>query len=320
MRSILCIWAAVILITATKTATAQENDRLQKGQDPTLLQAGADLLKNAQEGDAEAQFNLALTYGSGNWSYGINRDYDNMMKYMRLAAEQGHAEAQYYLGVLLSVEFSENRNEAAKWYSLSANQGFADAQFQLGVAFFDGEGVEQDFKKALYWWRTAAEVNHLSSQILLGDIYRRGDGVSQSWTVARKWYRMAADQNSGKAKYWIGRGFYFGEGVQEDEDEAFVWISEAARSHFNETLSFDNEEKEAIELLSVFYFVGVGTDQDPIRGYAWEQILKLLYNYQETVYLDVLRQTGIYPHLSAEQIDEAMTLMRICLLSGFENC
>ena len=38
--------------------------------------------------------------------------------------------------------------EAVNWYRRAADQGHADAQFNLGVSYADGEGVPQDFTSA----------------------------------------------------------------------------------------------------------------------------------------------------------------------------
>ena len=47
--------------------------------------------------------------------------------------------------------------EAVKWYRLAAEQGDAAAQYNLGFAYYNGEGVEQDYAEAVKWWQMAAE-------------------------------------------------------------------------------------------------------------------------------------------------------------------
>ena len=42
----------------------------------------------------------------------------------------------------------ENNIEAVKWYRLAAEQGYAEAQFNLGVMYKNGEGVIKDYVKA----------------------------------------------------------------------------------------------------------------------------------------------------------------------------
>ena len=61
----------------------------------------------------------------------------------RVAAEQGDAEAQFNLG-LLHYEgqvIEQNYGEAARLYGLAAAQGHKTAQFNLGVLYDEGHGV-----------------------------------------------------------------------------------------------------------------------------------------------------------------------------------
>ncbi len=51
----------------------------------------------AEQGDAEAQYNLGGAYASGQ---GVPQDYTETARWFRRAAEQGHANAQYALGLM----------------------------------------------------------------------------------------------------------------------------------------------------------------------------------------------------------------------------
>ena len=46
---------------------------------------------------------------------------------------------------------------AVKWYRRAAEQGHASAQFNLGVMYDGGQGVLQDYAAAVKWYRRAAE-------------------------------------------------------------------------------------------------------------------------------------------------------------------
>jgi TPR repeat protein len=50
-----------------------------------------------------------------------------------LAAQQGNADAQYYLGLLYEFGHGvpQNHAEAAKWYRMSVQQGNEDARTRL---------------------------------------------------------------------------------------------------------------------------------------------------------------------------------------------
>ena len=92
---------------------------------PALSQA--DLLKSAQDGNAEAQSHLGNMYFVG---HGVPQNYSEAVKWYRLAAEQGNADGQYNLGLAYERGQGVPRNyvEAVKWYRLAAEQGQPYAQ------------------------------------------------------------------------------------------------------------------------------------------------------------------------------------------------
>ena len=61
------------------------------------------------------------------------------MKWWQKAAEQGNAAAQYSLALIYRTGASGvtvNHTEAAKWFLKAAEQGNANAQLHLGVMYF----------------------------------------------------------------------------------------------------------------------------------------------------------------------------------------
>ena len=53
-------------------------------------------------------------------------------------------------------------------YRLAAEQGLAEAQFYLGVMYRDGQGVAQDDVEAVRLWRLAAEQGDADAEFNLG--------------------------------------------------------------------------------------------------------------------------------------------------------
>src|ERR1700674_5654986 len=91
-----------------------------------------ELLLKAEQGDADAQYNLGFLYANGE---GVTLDYTEAANWYRKAAERGDARAQLKLGVLYDhgmVMTTWNHVEAAKWYRKAAEQGNAEAQTRLG--------------------------------------------------------------------------------------------------------------------------------------------------------------------------------------------
>jgi TPR repeat protein len=90
--------------------------------------------------------------------------------YLTELAEQGDAEAQFFLGAMLMHNFGQNvpqnpaaaaegfRNaatEAAKWYRRAAEQGHTDAQFHLGLLYHTGYDIDKDLVEAHAWMTLA---------------------------------------------------------------------------------------------------------------------------------------------------------------------
>jgi hypothetical protein len=90
--------------------------------------------------------------------------------------------------------------EAVRLYRLAAAQGHLDAQFRLGIMFEYGLGVAQDKAEAIRWYHLAAEQGHVDAQYCLGDMFDHGRGVAQDKAEAIRWYRLAAEQGHAVAQ------------------------------------------------------------------------------------------------------------------------
>ena len=136
-------------------------------------------------------------------------DYTTALKKSRPLAEQGHARAQYRLGVIYATGqgVQQDHAEAVKWFrqalrklQLLAEQGDASAQFSLGGMYYSGWGVQQDYAEAAKWYRKAAEQGDEMSQYNLSAMYEKGRGVQQDCVAAQKWFSLAAAQGTKGAR------------------------------------------------------------------------------------------------------------------------
>ena len=127
-------------------------DAYQAGDYATALKEFRPL---AEQGDADAQFNLGVMYEDGQ---GVTQDYKKALKWYRLAAEQGDATAWHQLGVMHHYGWGVKTNykEALRFYRLGAPR-FPVSQYSLGVMYYQGQGVDQDIVIAYMWFYVAAE-------------------------------------------------------------------------------------------------------------------------------------------------------------------
>jgi uncharacterized protein len=182
----------------------------------------------AEQGEANAQYNLGLMFDNGQ---GVPQDYATAVIWYRKAAEQGHAAAQYNLGLIFANGgrgAPQDYATAASWYRKAAERGNAAAQYNLGVMYAQGQGVSKDYAAAANWYRKAAEQGNAMAQYNLGVMYDDGRGVPQDYAVATSWYRRAAEQGDADAQVNLGILYGMGQGVAQDYVNAHMWFSLAA--------------------------------------------------------------------------------------------
>jgi hypothetical protein len=111
-------------------------------------------------------FNLGVYYADGT---GVVQDDAEAVRWYRLAADQGLANAQYNLGMCYARgrEVAQDDVEAVRWYRLAADQGFANAQYSIGRCYALGIGVAQDDAEAVRWTRLAADQGHADAHTAL---------------------------------------------------------------------------------------------------------------------------------------------------------
>ena len=159
MRNINTYWLIALIIgfcwsgNIFAATTLEEGvSAIEKQDYTTAFQVFEEL---AEQGNAEAQYNLAILYRQGK---GVKQDNAIALKWIEKSANQGLASAEYYLGHLYDNGDTVTRNSltAVNWYKKAAEKGNPLAQSNLGVAYANGEGVKQDIIKAYVWFSLAA--------------------------------------------------------------------------------------------------------------------------------------------------------------------
>ena len=146
-----------------------------------LLLAGAGLSANADFDEGVA------AYEKG--------DYATALREWQPLAEQGHANAQYYLGYMYiqGRGMPQDHKATAQWFRRAAEQGHVKAQYTLdSLDFIYVLQAQQDDKAAAQWYRRAAEQGNAFAQSNLGLMYAKGQGVLQDDVYAHMWANIAA--------------------------------------------------------------------------------------------------------------------------------
>ena len=258
---------------------------------------------------------VTLLISSGVFSY----EFENVLK----LAEQGDAEAQVNLGhmYLHGEGVPQNGIEAIKWYRKAAEQGEAWAQTILGTSYHMGNGVPENHTEALKWYLKAAKQGNVLAQYSAGYLYDFGDGVTNNDAEAVRWYRKAAEQGEANAQLKLGYKYSEGKGVRKDDIEAIKWYRKSAEQGvaLAQICLAQGYKRQADILDRIGLLVGVheenGSRERQIEAYVWASMgatqgmetgKKLLREFKEI--------------MTQEEIAKGQELASKCWQSNFKDC
>lgn len=171
------------------------------------IASGASSAK-AQVETPESLFDLGLAIALG--TDGQAKNPDKGVSLIEQSASRGYAPAQYYMG-LHCMEADKN-SDALKYLRKAANQGHAGALYQMGNAYLNGTGVSKDTEMAIEYFRRGAEAGDPDSQSQLAVCYRDGIGVPVDINQTRRWLQKATNSGDTWAKANLGVMLIKGEG------------------------------------------------------------------------------------------------------------
>jgi hypothetical protein len=95
---------------------------------------------------------------------------------MRESADEGSAWGQRALGLLhydCGTGVALDLREAARYFRMAAEQGHSEAQIRLGEMYEYGRGVARDLSEAARYLCMAADQGHSEAKFNLSEMYRR---------------------------------------------------------------------------------------------------------------------------------------------------
>lgn len=133
------------------------------------------------------------------------------------------------------------------------------AQYEMGLKYYHGNGVQQNYAKAVEMWKISADQNYKHSQSALGYCYEKGLGVEQDFTLAANYYEKAALQHQHSASLFIGKWYYHGINVPKLPNKAFGFLKDAAWGGISEGKYY----------LACCYMYGYGVQKDSAKAILW---------------------------------------------------
>jgi TPR repeat protein len=260
-----------------------------------------ELRSKADSGDEEAEYRLGKLYRTGEAEPLLHQDDVEAVKWYRKSAEQGYADAQVNLGLMLHQGAGGKKNdaEAIKWWRKAARQGNAGGEQVLGTAYYLGISVRQNYTQAEKWNRKAAEQDEDHAEAALGVMYHRGVGVPKDGAKALYWWRKAAEKDNPIAQAYLGNAYHDGEGVPKDDATAVAFWRKAAEK--------GNVLGQAY--LGRAYMYGWGVHADSVTGYMWFSIALQGHRANEKDRTEIERTMLSYEMLMTnKQLEEAKML------------
>ncbi len=187
---------------------------------------------NAEDGDAQCQFDygMMLVSGTGPHGHGVYRQNEDAgIQWLKKSAQQGHEQAQAMLGKIYADR--GNGAEAVKFYHMASEQGHIDATINLAMMYGSGDVVTKDSEKAHILFLKAANQGDPFAQYIVGLNYFHGEGSEENTGEAIKWFSKAAEQGEPHAQFEMGQLCEYG---ANDLNSAKDWYSKAAKQGHKE--------------------------------------------------------------------------------------
>lgn len=151
------------------------------------------LKKSADAGCPDGQYALGLAYERGK---GLPRDKAEALRLFRLAADQGHTGAMLKASRMLITGEGCERQEAVglELMRKAADEMDPTAIHLMGMRCVAGKAEARDPAQAFAWFRLGAMLGTPESQYWLGRIYYEGNGLPQDYDRAIQWLMESAAQ------------------------------------------------------------------------------------------------------------------------------
>ena len=114
----------------------------------------------AETGNTDAQFVFGKRLQNGK---GINCDLVKAHKWIKLAADKGHPQAQNALGFILEIGYGVPKNPtiAVSYYLRASVQGDGPSMYNIALCYQEGREIPQDNTQYITWMKCSRDAGYL---------------------------------------------------------------------------------------------------------------------------------------------------------------
>jgi len=231
----------------------------------TLYQDAAFLLqRQASDGDPVAMYCM----GEIDFQV-IPTNVSRALDLFQKSAEAGYAQAQATIGALylkgLPGLLDRDPGKGVNLLSSAVRSKSLTARFNLGMAYYNGDGVQQDGEKAVQWLQVAERQNFAEAQYILGVMTAEGTyGVPKNIAKASTLLRKAAEQEHKLAQKYL----------EKMKSSKLSVSRETRKPEQQQSIEYKSKpSKEETLLEARKYYTGIGRPRD--YGIAFTMLLPL---------------------------------------------
>jgi len=186
------------------------------------------LKRDAENGDAEAQFMLGSFYNEGTL---LAKDREKGIFWFEKAAAAGNVNAMINCNIRWSYQVKdEHKNHIGRlWGMAAAATSDSIAQYNYAVTFQNGEYGQADIRRAIRFYRLSARQGNADAKCNLARAIIEGDGVKQDIVKGVELLNEALDQDNAMALYIAGHYLLEGDIVEQDIDLAYEYFVESSK-------------------------------------------------------------------------------------------
>jgi TPR repeat protein len=186
----------------------------------------------------------------GYLSQSNKNDISKAIEYYKEAVKRSdHSLSQIAIGKIYKESKNLDSDVAKILFQDVANKNEGIGYYNLALMHRDGEGVEQDDKKAFELFSSAASTMYGDALYSLGWMYEQGRGVEKDLEKAEYYYNEGKKRYPADAFYSLGRMYEYGLSVLKNIQEANKWYEAAAALYYPEAIIKFKTKNEIISTI-----------------------------------------------------------------------
>jgi len=269
MKSKFFVFQLLFFCVLLSSCTSDEQE--QNLVDPNIGPYEQQLINAAENGDVEAQYELAVLFNKKDETMEMSKFW------LEQAASNNHVIAQLKMGEYnkyLNHKHYQSQNEelskkAFDWFSKAAEQNNEDAQYRVAeMSLYDPfYSKTYAIEEVMGLYEKAARGGSIEAQFSLAKNYSSnhlGENI-QDQDKAIFWYEVASERGHADAQYALGALYFYGTPeIQIDKKKGFEWLLKSAQQ----------KNPSAMSDIGRAYYYGDFIEKNEEEGVKWLNMAK----------------------------------------------